>query len=151
MSQASVSLVSRSRPTRIARVLHRSPAALLSAFAVVAFAMDYEKRSGVAFLLATAVIKRVPVEGCPVHGIGNVAGISALQRHGYVRLSGVAAKQIISLTAMGAAVSDRHDDWVRAVETDWRHSLGAPRVRALRRALENVADKARVTRSSQPG
>jgi hypothetical protein len=114
------------------------PGSALLSQAIVAFAMEYEKRSRFAFALATGVIQRVPPEGRPVRGLGHAPGISALVRHGFVRLSGAGAGQTISLTAAGAAVFAAHDDRVRAVETDWRQAFGPARIDALRRALEAI-------------
>ncbi|MGB6429869.1 MAG: hypothetical protein WBF06_04740 [Candidatus Acidiferrales bacterium] len=115
--------------------------ALLSQ-ALVAFAMNYEKKSPVALSLSLMVIKRIPLEGRPLQGLGPFAGISALDRHGFVRLSGSKGGEIIYLTRKGVAVKDAHDERIQAVETEWRKAFGNEPVTALRRALEDVADAA---------
>jgi hypothetical protein len=112
--------------------------ALLSQ-ALVAFAMNYEKRSPVALSLSAIVIKRIPLEGRPLHGLGPSAGISALDRHGFVRLSGNKGGEVIYLTRKGVAVRDAYNERIQAVEAEWRNGFGNGLVTALRLALEDVA------------
>jgi hypothetical protein len=123
-------------------VSHLPLSALLSQ-ALVNVAMNYEERSPVALSLATTVIMRIPRSGRLVHELGSSGGISALRRHGFVRVTTAARGGIISLTPKGAAVFDAHEERLRAVETDWRNWFGSARVDALRLALQNVADAAR--------
>jgi hypothetical protein len=115
--------------------------ALLSQ-ALVGFAMNYEKKSPVALSLSSMVIKRIPLEGRPLQGLGHSAGISALHRHGFVRLSGNRGSEIICLTRKGVAVRDAYHERIQAVETEWRNGFGDELVAALRLALEDVADVA---------
>ena len=70
------------------------PLSALLSQTVVAFAMNYEERSPVPLSLATAGIKRIPPDGRPVHGLGHSVGISALRRHGFVRVTGVAGGEV---------------------------------------------------------
>jgi hypothetical protein len=125
-------------PRKIGDSVSYLPLSALLSQTVVAFAMNYEERSPVPLSLATAVIKRIPPDGRPVPGLGHSVGISALRRHGFVRVTGVAGGEVILLTPKGAAVSDAHEERLRAVETDWCSWLGSAQVDALRQALENV-------------
>ncbi len=120
-------------------VSHLPLSALLSQ-ALVNFAMSYEERSPVALSLTIGVIMRIRRDGRPVDEIGQSVGISALRRHGFVRVTAAPGVEVISLTPKGAAVSDAHEEQLRAVETDWCSWFGSAQVDALRRALENVAD-----------
>ena len=110
------------------------PLSALLSQAIVAFAMEYEKRSRCPFSLAAGVILRVTPEGRPVLGLRHSIGISALARHGFVRLCG----EMISLTPAGSAVFATHDERVRAVEAEWEHAFGSGPVAALRHALEAI-------------
>jgi len=118
------------------------PLSALLSQALVNFAMSYEERSPVALSLTIAVLRRIPRDGRPVHGIGHSVGISALRRHGFVGVTGAAGGKVILLTPKGAAVSDAHEERLRAVVTDWCSWFASAQVDALRRALENVADAA---------
>ena len=90
-------------PRKIGDSVSYLPLSALLSQTVVAFAMNYEERSPVLLSLATAVIKRIPPDGRPVHGLGHSVGISALRRHGFVRVTGVAGGEVILLTPKGAA------------------------------------------------
>ena len=106
---------------------------------LVAFAMNYEEKSPVALSLSTAVIQRIPADGRPLRGLGHPAGIAALVRHGFVRVSGNEGSEIVHLTRKGFAVSSAYNERIQAVERDWRNMLGDESVTRLRRALEDVS------------
>ncbi len=78
-----------------------SLSALLSQ-ALVAFAMSYEEKSPVALSLSATVIKRIPPEGGLLMGLGDSVGISALRRHGFLRVSSRNDREIVQLTRGGA-------------------------------------------------
>lgn len=108
--------------------------ALLSQ-ALSAFAMRYEEKSPVALSLSTSVIERIPPEGWPVREVGQSIGLSALNRHGFLRIND--AK--VYLTPKGLAVKREYDGWIREVEVEWRQHFGDETVSELRRALEDFA------------
>ena len=100
--------------------------------------MNYEKKSPVALSLSATVIKRIPPEGRPLKGLGYPVGTSALERHGFVRVSGNNGSEVVYLTPKGFAVSEAFEERIRAVEAEWRNRFGNEPVIALRRALEDV-------------
>ncbi|MGH8987299.1 MAG: hypothetical protein ACRDXC_01700 [Acidimicrobiales bacterium] len=116
------------------------PVSALVSQALVAFAIDYQELSPVALTLSAAVIKRIPPQGRPVRGLGHGAGLSALARHGFVKLVGDGKDAVVQLTKRGAAVHDAYDDRVEALETEWRQRFGSSEVAALRSALEAAVD-----------
>jgi hypothetical protein len=118
------------------------PLSALVSQALVAFAMSYEEKSPVALSLSGTVIRRIPPEGRSLHGPGDSAGISALVRHGFLRVRGNAGREIVHLTPKGLAVSCAYDRRLQAVETEWRKEFGDVTITLLRRALEKVAEAA---------
>jgi len=114
------------------------PLSALISEALVAFAMDYEEKSPVALSLSATVIKRIPPQGRPLREIGNPVGISALERHGFVRVVGDKGSETATLTPKGHAVSEAYRERVREVESDWRDRFGDETVTSLRRALADV-------------
>jgi len=100
--------------------------------ALVAFAMSYEEKSPVALSLSADIVLRVPAGGGAQQ---KSAHVSALVRHGFLRLSG----DRIFLTEKGAAVRDAYAWRVAAVEDEWRGAFGDDVVTGLRRALLDVA------------
>ncbi len=118
-------------------VSHLTLSALISE-ALVDFAVNYEQKSPVALSLSTNVVKRIPQEGRPLQGLGFSVGIAALERHGYVRLSGTHGNDVVHLTAKGWVVRDSYDERVKAVEKDWCTIYGDKPVTALRRTLEDA-------------
>jgi hypothetical protein len=111
--------------------------ALLSEL-IVAFAMDYETRSPVALSLSTTILLRIPPQGCAIEEIGHSVGVSALHRHGFVRIERQRGTGVIHLTSNGTAVRENYHDRIKAVETEWRDRPGGRAVLALRTALEAV-------------
>lgn len=111
------------------------PCSALISEALVSFAMNYEEKSPVALSLSTTVIKRIPREGRPLQGLGFSVGVAALERHGFVLVSGAEGNETVHLTPEGRAVSDTYDERVRTVETEWRNAFGDKLVTALRLAL----------------
>jgi hypothetical protein len=124
------------------------PLSALVSQALVAFAISYEEKSPVALSLSGTVIRLIPPAGRPLLGLGDSAGISALVRHGFLRLSGNAGGDIVHLTPKGLAVSGAYDGRIQAVETEWRHEFGDVSVTLLRRALEEVAEAASYTKGA---
>lgn len=114
------------------------PLSALVSQTLVAFAMDYEERSPVALSLSTAVIKRIPADGRPLHEFGDSAGVSALIRHGFLRVSGNGRSKTVFLTPRGLSVNEAYDGRIRGVEAAWRARFGNESVSTLRRALEEV-------------
>lgn len=114
------------------------PLSALISQAWVAFAMQYEELSPVALSLSTAVIRQVAAEGRPLRELGRSPGVSALIRHGFVRASGPAGKEIALLTPRGLEVHCTFEERIRAVETMWRRQFGRERVAAVISALEEV-------------
>jgi hypothetical protein len=106
---------------------------------LVAFAMNYEEKSPVALSLSANVIRRIPPEGRPLLELGCPVGVSALNRHGFLRVSGDRGNELVCLTQKGFVVSDAHEGRTQAVEAEWRNRFGSEAVAALRRALEDVA------------
>jgi len=127
-------------PRNVGDTVSYLPLSALLSQALVNFAMSYEERSPVALSLTIAVIRRIPRDGRPMHGIGDSVGFSALRRHGFVGVTGAAGGEVILLTPKGAAVFDAYEQRLRAVETEWCSWFAPAQVDALRRALENVAD-----------
>ncbi len=114
------------------------PLSALLSQALVAFAMDYETRSPVALSLSAAIMIRIPPTGRPLKGLGYSVGISALSRHGFVRLDGSKSRGTIYLTRNGLEVRDAYYERMQAVEAEWRVKLGANAVQTLRRTLANA-------------
>jgi len=114
------------------------PLSALVSQTLVAFAMDYEERSPVALSLSTAVIKRIPADGRPLDEFSDSAGVSALIRHGFLRVSGNGRSKTVFLTPRGLSVNEAYDGRIRAVESGWRIRFGNESVTALRRVLEDV-------------
>jgi hypothetical protein len=106
----------------------------------VAFAMNYEEKSPVALSLSRTVIRLIPPEGRSLRGLGDSAGISALFRHGFLRVSGNADRELVNLTPKGFALSRAYDRRIRAVETEWRNAFADVSITLLRRVLEEAAE-----------
>jgi hypothetical protein len=106
--------------------------------AIVDFAMRYEEISPVALSLGTGVIRRIPAEGLPLRELGRSASVSALIRHGYLRVGGDGGR-IIYLTHRGVDVQRAHEERIHWVEKGWCDAFGNGRVTELRRALEDLA------------
>jgi hypothetical protein len=111
------------------------PLPALVSQALVAFAMQYEELSPVAFSLSTSVIRRIPAEGRPLRELGRSPGVSALIRHGFVRAIGSGGSEIAYLTPRGLEVQCAYEERIHAVETAWRRQFGEDRVTALVCAL----------------
>lgn len=114
------------------------PLLALVSQALVAFAIDYEKKSPVALSLSSAVIKRIPASGLTLRELGNSVGVSALVRHGFVRVSGSSSRTVAFLTPKGIAVSEAYSRRLQTVEKNWCERLGSENVRVLRELLEEV-------------
>jgi DNA-binding MarR family transcriptional regulator len=118
-------------------VSHLSISALVAQL-LVAFAMRYEERSPVALSLSANVIRQIPAEGRPLRELGHSVGVSALIRHGLLRVTRQGSKEIVHLTPSGLEVQRAYEERVHAVETAWRAELGEERIAALRRGLEEL-------------
>ena len=116
--------------------------------ALVAFAMNYEEKSPVALSLSGTVIRLIPPDGRTLQGLGDSAGISALVRHDFLRVSGNAGTEIVHLTPKGLAVSRAYSGRIQAVETEWRNVFGDVPITLLRRALEEMAEAASHTKGA---
>jgi hypothetical protein len=123
-------------------VSHLPLYALLSQ-AIVKYAMDFEELSPVALSLSTSILDRIPAAGLPVRELRNPVGVSALTRHGFIRLSGSGASQKAFLAAKGHAVVDAYYQRIEAVEREWRERFSSERISALGCALEEVAEAER--------
>jgi len=77
-------------------------------------------------------------QGRPLRELGNNVGVSALERHGFVRVIGGKRSEIVILTPKGHAASEAYGERVRVVEADWRDRFGDENVASLRRALADV-------------
>ena len=121
------------------------PLSSLVSEAFVAFAMEYEKMSPIALSLSTDVIRRIHTEGRRLREIGLSPGLSALIRHGYVRMG--EGRKIAYLTHRGLDVQRKHEERIQLVEKDWCVAFGNGVVTALRCALENVP---RIADAPQP-
>jgi hypothetical protein len=126
-------------------VSHLSLSALLSQ-ALVAFAMQYEELSPVALSLSADVIRQIPAEGRPLQELGRSPGVSALIRHGFIRVSGSRGREIALLTKNGLKVHGEYEKRIHTVATSWQRQFGKHRVAALIFALE----EARVSRHFEP-
>lgn len=104
----------------------------------VAFAMAYEERSPVALSVSASVIRRIPPEGRPLQGLGHSIDVSALLRHGFMRIRSDHGREIVYLTSKGIAVRAAHEERIRSVESEWSERFGAVCIGALRSALEDV-------------
>jgi len=124
------------------------PLSALVSQALVAFAMNYEEESPIALSLSATVIRLIPPEGRTLRGLGHSAGISALVRHGFLRVSGNAGGEIVHMTPKGHAVSCAYHGRIWAVETRWRNAFGDVSITLLRRVLEEAADAASHTKGA---
>ena len=115
-----------------------SLSALLSQ-TLVAFAMHYEEKSPVALSLSARVIKRIPADGRRLQELSDSVNVSALHRHGFVRVSRRNDNEIVHLTTRGCAVRDTYEERIKEVEREWRIRFGDISVATLRRALEDAA------------
>jgi hypothetical protein len=115
------------------------PLSALVSEALVAFAMQYEEESPVALSLSTDVIRRIPAGGRPLREVDSSPGVSALIRHGFVRVCGTKGREIACLTPRGLDVHRAYEQRIQAVETSWREKFGSDPVTALRCALEEMA------------
>jgi hypothetical protein len=104
--------------------------------------MDYETRSPVALSLSAAILVRIPAEGRPMEALGHSVGVSALRRHGFVRVEHQRGTWMIYLTSEGTSVRENYHDRIKAVEREWRDRLGGRTGPALRTALEAVVTAA---------
>lgn len=116
------------------------PLSSLVSQALVAFARDYEEKSPVALSLSTTVIRRISPKGYPLRELGNSVGISALLRHGFLRVGGSSVNEIVYLTSKGSAVSFAYEARLISVEAEWCKRFGASSVTTLLQALEDVAN-----------
>lgn len=139
--------VSRTDASAVARL----PFSALLSQAIVAFAIDYERMSPVALSLSTAIIRRIPAEGRSVRELANPAGVSALERHGFLSVRGTRASGIAFLTPRGIAVSESYDQRVESVEGEWCKQFGNEPVAWLRHSLEAVTSAHRERPSAVSG
>jgi hypothetical protein len=114
----------------------------LTSQALVAFAMDYEERSPVALSVSVSVIGRIPAEGRRLRELGRSVDVSALLRHGFLRVSGDRGTDLVYLTPRGLDVSVAHDERIHSVELEWSNRFGAASIGTLRSVLEDVATRA---------
>lgn len=128
---------------RAGDTVSKLPLTALVSQALVAFAMRYEEKSPVALSLSTTIIRYIPPEGCLLKDLGNSVGVSALLRHGFLRLSGTGASSTLSLTSKGLAVKSAYEERIMSVEADWRKDFGDISVTNLRRGLADVIDATR--------
>jgi hypothetical protein len=126
------------------------PLTALVSQALVAFAISYEEESPVALSLSGTVIRLIPPEGRTLQELGHSAGVSALVRHGFLRVSGNAGREIVRMTAKGLAVSCAYDARIDTVETKWRKAFGDLSITLLRQALETVAEAPSHTKGAAP-
>ncbi len=117
------------------------PFTALVSQALVAFAMNYEEHSPVAFALSRDVICRIPPSGLPLRNLGTSPGVSALIRHGFLHVSDVGASQVASLTPRGLVIHSAYEARISAVEESWRHRFGKSRMTELVHALESITVK----------
>jgi hypothetical protein len=68
--------------------------------------------------------------------------LSAMDRHGFLRLDGDGDNATVFLTTKGSVVSDAYTDRVKVVEQTWRERSGSDTVSSLRQVLETIADDA---------
>jgi hypothetical protein len=116
--------------------------ALLSQ-SLVAFALEYERLSAVALPVVSAIFQRVPPQGIAVRDLGASVHLSAMQRHGFVRVAGADGDAAVFLTSKGRTVSDAHASRVEAVDQAWRSRSGSETVSSLQQVLETIADQTR--------
>ncbi len=110
----------------------------LTSQALVAFAIAYEERSPVALSVSASVIRRIPPEGAPLQGLGHSVDVSAMLRHGFMRIRSDHGREVVYLTSKGLAVGAAHEQRIRSVEVEWRQRFGAVSIGTLRSALEDV-------------
>jgi hypothetical protein len=115
------------------------PLSALVSQALTAFAMAYEQQAGVALWLSALVLRRVPPEGRSVRDLGRTAGLSALERHGYVRAQPASTGRWVQLTDRGRLVSDAYERRIDQVERDWGAQYGQQVVGAVRHGLERIS------------
>jgi len=125
-------------PREAGDTVSQLPVSALVSQLLVAFAMKYEEKGPAAFSLAAGVLTRLPDNGRPARELGNRVGLSALARHGFVRVTGSGEGEVVALTTKGRAVAEGHEERLRAVERDWRGMMGDGTVRALRGALYDL-------------
>ncbi len=114
------------------------PLSALVSQALVAFAMQYEELSPVAFSLSASVIGQIPAEGRRLQELGRSPGVAALIRHGFVDATGPSGREIASLTPRGLDVQRRYETRIQIVETSWQRQFGKDRVAALVGALQEA-------------
>ncbi len=127
-------------------VMHIPFLALLSQ-TLVAFAMQYEEMSYVAFFLSTNVIRQIPAEGLPLRELVRSPGVSALVRHGFIRITSVRGRESAFLTARGLEEQRSYEKRIQTVESIWRKQFGEERITALNSALGEAGAR----NASHPG
>ncbi len=110
----------------------------LTSQVLVAFAMAYEERSPVALSVSASVIGRIPQEGRRLQELGHPVDVSAMLRHGFMRIRDDHGREIVYLTSKGLAVSAAYEERIRSVELEWSERSGAAAAETLRSALEDV-------------
>ncbi|MGH9467779.1 MAG: hypothetical protein ACRD1Y_10535 [Terriglobales bacterium] len=91
--------------------------------------------------MSTEVLNRIPAEGCKLRELGRSAGLSALQRHGFVVVGAPEGDETVRLTRKGAEVNEAYDRRIQQVEERWMKQFGAGTVGELRRVLVGVSHR----------
>jgi hypothetical protein len=107
------------------------PLSALVSQVMVAFAMQYEELSPVAFSLSTTLIRQISAEGRLSEGLGRSLGLSALMRHDFVRITGSGSRQMVFLSPSGLKVYRAYETCIHMVEDGWRQQFGDHTVSSL--------------------
>jgi len=124
------------------------PLSALVSEALVAFAMQYEEKSPVALSLSTEVVCNIPVEGRPLREIGRSSGLSALIRHGFVRVISSGGTETAFLTPRGLEIQLAYEQRINGIETGWREKFSQDLITSLHCVLGEIADSGLSTTSS---
>jgi DNA-binding MarR family transcriptional regulator len=120
---------------------------------LLAFAIEFERDSGVSLAVSANVLRLVGEEGVRVRDLPRLAGVSKeaiatslsfLAKRGYAMVKpeapGSRVKSVI-LTPKGRAAREKYVPRVAAIEKDWRVRFGEDLIGNLRELLEHLAGK----------
>jgi DNA-binding MarR family transcriptional regulator len=129
------------------------PLPVLLARAVLAFAIEYERRAKLSLAIAANVVRVLGEQGVRLRDLPMLAGISkeaVSMAMGYLEKKRLAVvepdpagsrSKIAQLTPLGSAARKVYFELTAAIEEGWRVRFGDGAVSALRASLESLTDR----------
>jgi len=128
------------------------PLSVLLSKVLLAFTIDFERRSDLALALSANVIRVLDDQGVRVRDLPALTGLadmgidnslSILEKQGYVAVGIDPARggtKLAALTGKGRPAQDAYRRCVGEIEQDWESRFGEQAMGALRESLEGLVD-----------